>query len=167
MRLWTKWSDDVGYNAVYVPTWDKLSRPGAARMDDAALEQMLARVPTAERRQRWAQTARTGFSPEEFETAYGHMRSTFSSMEKTLAEGPWLAGEMFTLADIAIAPFVERIIDLRPETLDEVGGAPRLRDWLARFQQRPSWQEAFFFQGMDASTKAVQAKIKAALGDAA
>jgi glutathione S-transferase len=58
MRLWTKWSDDVGYNSVYVPTWEKLSRPGASRLDDAALEKMLERVPTEERRRRWAQTAR-------------------------------------------------------------------------------------------------------------
>ena len=167
MRLWTKWSDDVGYNAVYVPTWEKLSRPGASRMDDAALAKMLERVPTAERRKRWAQTARTGFSAEEFAAAYENMRSTFAAMEKALADSRWLAGEMFTLADIAIAPFVERITDLRPETLDEVGGAPRLRGWLTRMQARPSWQEAFFFQGMDASTGAVRAKIAEALGDAA
>jgi glutathione S-transferase len=167
MRLWTKWSDDVGYNAVYVPTWEKLSRPGASRMDDAALEKMLARVPTAERRKRWAQTARTGFSREEFEAAYENMRSTFSYMEKSLADGPWLAGALCTLADIAIAPFAERIVDLRPETLDEIGGAPRSRDWLKRMQARPSWQEAFFFGGMDASTGAVRRQIAAALGETA
>jgi glutathione S-transferase len=95
------------------------------------------------------------------------MRNTFSYMEKALADGPWLAGDMFTLADIAIVPFVERIIDLRPETLDEVGGAPRLRDWYARMQARPSWQDAFFFQGMDASTGAVRKKIAEALGETA
>jgi glutathione S-transferase len=167
MRLWTKWSDDVGYNAVYVPTWEKLSRPGVSRMDEASLGKMLSRVPTAERRKRWEQTARTGFSPEEFETAYGHMRNTFSYMEKALADGPWLAGGMFTLADIAIVPFVERILDLRPETREEVGGAPRLTDWYARMQARPSWQDAFFFQGMDASTSAVRKKIAEALGETA
>ena len=161
MRLWTKWSDDVGYNAVYVPTWEKLSKPGASRLDDAALAAVLAKVPTAERRQRWAQTARTGFSDDEFAAAYDNMRSTFEYIEKSLADAPWLAGAMFSLADIAIAPFVERIIDLRPQTLEEVGGAQRLRGWLDRMQARPSWQEAFFFQGMDASTTAVRARIEA------
>ena len=165
MRLWTKWSDEVGYNAVYVPTWEKLSRPGASRLDDAALAKMLERVPTAERRRRWAQTARTGFSEDEFAAAYENMRSTFAYIEKSLADHPWLAGDRFTLADIAIVPFVERILDLRPETRDEVGGAPRLHDWLTRMQARPSWQEAFLFQGMDASTGAVRKKIAEALGE--
>ena len=164
MRLWTKWSDDVGYNAVYVPTWEKLSRPGASSMDDTALAAMLQKVPTAERRRRWAQTARTGFSEEEFAAAHENMRSTFQYIEKSLEHSPWLAGDMFTLADIAIAPFVERIIDLRPQTVEEVGGGSRLRDWLGRMQARPSWREAFNFQGMDASTGAVRARIEAMFG---
>jgi glutathione S-transferase len=163
MRLWTKWSDDVAYNAVYVPTWDRLSRPGASRLDDAALDRLLDRVPTAERRRRWRQTAREGFSDDEFATAYGHMDATVAHIEEALADHPWLAGNMFTLADIAIVPFVERILDLRPETLEAAGGAPRCQDWLRRLQERPSWREAFFFQGMDASTGAVRAKIEADL----
>jgi len=100
-----------------------------------------------------------GFSQEEFAAAYDNMRSTLTYMDKSLARSLWLAGEMFTLADIAMAPFVERIIDLRPETLDEVDGALHVRDWLVRMKARPSWQEAFFFRGMDASTSAVRAKM--------
>lgn len=132
-------------------------------MDDAALQRMLARVPTGERRRRWNQTARDGFSDDEFAAAYDNMRSTLSHMEEALADHPWLAGERFTLADIAIAPFVERILDLRPETMEEVGGAPRTGKWLGRMRERPSWQEAFFFQGRDASTGAVLARIAATL----
>ena len=37
MRLWEKWSDDVGYAAVYIPTWDKLSRPVAEKLGDRSV----------------------------------------------------------------------------------------------------------------------------------
>ncbi|MBT4005916.1 MAG: glutathione S-transferase family protein, partial [Rhodospirillales bacterium] len=58
MGLWTKWSDEHAYKAVYVPTWDKLSRPVASKFTDAELDQYLAKIPTAERRERWRATAR-------------------------------------------------------------------------------------------------------------
>ncbi|MFM2128756.1 MAG: Glutathione S-transferase BbdE [Pseudomonadota bacterium] len=53
MRLWLKWSDEHAYKAVYVPTWDRLSRPVASRLSDADLARRLEAVPTAERRARW------------------------------------------------------------------------------------------------------------------
>ena len=34
MRLWIKWSDERAYKAVYVPTWDRLSRPLAQKLSD-------------------------------------------------------------------------------------------------------------------------------------
>ncbi|MDX1484883.1 MAG: glutathione S-transferase family protein [Alphaproteobacteria bacterium] len=156
MRLWTKWSDEHAYKAVYVPTWDRLSRPVAQGLSDDELAERLARIPTAERRARWQATAREGFSEAEFAAAYAEMHLTFSRMDEALgANGPWLMGEMYTLADIALVPFVDRITDLKPELLD--GGAyPALGDWLARYRQRPAYDKAFFFEGRDASVGAIE-----------
>ena len=154
MRMWEKWSDDVGYAAVYIPTWDKLSRPVAEKLDDEELEKVLERVPTAERRARWRLVARGSFSEEEFASAYEKMERTFARMEATLAEGPWLAGDGFSLGDIAMIPFIDRMLDLRA---DLVGFEryPVVYDWYKRVQERPSFRAAFFFQNMDASTGAV------------
>jgi len=84
------------------------------------------------------------------------------------------AGPMRTLAGAGISDartllhYQQRHAPMRRSpTLDEVGGAPRSRDWLKRMQARPSWREAFFFQGMDASIGAIQARIKAELGERA
>jgi glutathione S-transferase len=160
MRLWEKWSDDVGYSAVYVPTWDRLSRPAAEKLSDAELDRITARVPTAERRARWRQVARGGFSTGEMDAAYEKMTRTFARMEGDLAAGPWLAGDMFTLADIAMAPFVERMMDLRGDLVPREA-YPAVYAWFDRLRERPSFQPTFFFGGQDARTGAVASALRA------
>lgn len=162
MREWEKWSDEVGYAAVYVPTWDRLSRPVAEKLTNDELKTVLARIPTEERRARWQQVARGGFSEAETQNAYNKMKLTFQRMEADLAAGAYLAGDSFSLAECAMLPFVERMNDLRPD-LTAASDYPKVHAWLARLAQRPSWQAAFFFQGMDARTGPVLAKIKAGL----
>jgi glutathione S-transferase len=161
MKAWEKWSDEVGYAAVYVPTWDRLSRPVAEKLSDDELEKVLARVPTEERRSRWRQVARGGFSEEEIRAAYARMTLTFRRMETDLTEDAFLAGDTFSLAECAMAPFVERMTDLRPD-LTGAGDYPRVHAWLRRLSGRPSWQDTFFFGGRDARTGAVSASTGAA-----
>ena len=158
MKAWERWSDDVGYAAVYVPTWDKLSRPVAEKLSDDELGTVLGRIPTEERRARWQQVARGGFSEAELEGAYDKMRRTFARMEAALKEGPYLAGATFSLGDIAMVPFVERMTDLRPDMVAE-GQYPEVERWLARLAERPSWEATFFFGGKDTRTSAVAKTI--------
>ena len=132
--------------------------PGGGKLSEEELETVLSRVPTEERRTRWLQVARGGFSDEEIESAYDKMRQTFERIEAALAEGAFLAGNALSLGDIAMVPFVERMVDLRPD----IAGAdryPRMHDWLARLAARPSWQDTFFFGGMDARTGAVAKSV--------
>jgi glutathione S-transferase len=154
MTEWEQWSDEVGYAAVYVPTWDKLSRPVAEKLSDQELEDVLERVPTEERRSRWQQVARGGFTDAELDGAYDKMWQTFDRMELALSDGIFLAGDELSLGDIAMVPFVERMTDLRPDITD-TETYPSVHAWLARLAERPSWQDTFFFGGMDARTSAV------------
>jgi glutathione S-transferase len=159
MRLWTKWSDDAAYAAVYIPTWDKLSRPVALRLSDEELKKTLSRIPTRERRERWRRVAREGFSEKEFEAAYEKMEKTFEKMQVALSEGPWLVGKTYSLADIAMVPFVERMLDLRREAL-RPARFPAVQDWVKRIISRPAYDKAFHFQGIDASTAAVKKSLE-------
>ncbi|MFQ5683241.1 MAG: glutathione S-transferase family protein [Candidatus Binatia bacterium] len=159
MRLWTNWSDDAAYAAVYIPTWDKLSRPVASKLSDEELMKMLSRVPTLERRERWRTVARGGFSEKEFETAYEKMERTFQKMQATLSKRPWLAGATYSLADIAMIPFIERMLDLRAEAI-RLDRFPAVQDWLKRITARPAYDKAFHFQGMDATTGAVKKSLE-------
>lgn len=158
MKEWEKWSDDVGYAAVYVPTWNKLSKPVAEKLSEAELDTVLERVPTEERRSRWEQVAKGGFSDAELNDAYDQMRQTFERLEASLGHGQYLAGDALTLADIAMVPFVERMTDLKSDIIG-ADRFPLTHAWLARLAERPSWKPTFFFDGMDARTGAVAEKL--------
>ena len=61
-------------------------------------------------------------------------------MEEALATSPYLAGDRYSLADIAATPYVNRAEMLGMEGM-WVGRRPRVTDWLARMRQRPSYAE--------------------------
>jgi glutathione S-transferase len=62
-------------------------------------------------------------------------------MEQALAAAPWLAGESFSLADIAAVPYLNRALALGMDRL-WVGRRPRVEDWFARVRARPSFETA-------------------------
>jgi glutathione S-transferase len=73
------------------------------------------------------------------------------AMERALDPGPWLTGANYTLADVAMAPFINRIEVLpRPEMVGEKR-RPRIADWWQRAQERPAFKTAFSFANPDAS----------------
>lgn len=61
-------------------------------------------------------------------------------MEKALRNGPWLAGETYSLADIAVTPYVCRLHDMAQDWLWEDGLARRsIGDWFSRCRARKSF----------------------------
>jgi glutathione S-transferase len=146
MRLWLKFSDNVAYNAVYAPTWAVLSKRAAADLvSEEKLQQVLSRIPTKERRERWETVARKGFTETEMQEAYRNMRQCFDRIEASLAKGPWLVGASYSLADIAMIPFIDRIRNLRPEFLS-YDDYPLLVQWEANMRARPAFDKAFNFR---------------------
>ncbi len=90
-----------------------------------------------------------GVSVEEENEAYAMLDYMLDQMERELGAGPWLAGKSYSLADIAMAPMINRIEVLaRPEM---IGAArrPKVADWWARTQARPAFKEAFSFANPD------------------
>lgn len=145
MRLWTKFSDDVAYKAVYAPTWMKLSAPAARQLSADELQDVLARIPTKERRERWASVAGGGFTDAEMQDAFDKMQECLRRIEAAMAAGPWLVGADYSLADIAMIPFIERIRNLRPDFLP-AGEFPGVHGWYERLRARPAFDAAFNFR---------------------
>ena len=70
-------------------------------------------------------------------------------METDLEKSDWLCGDTFSLADIAVLPFVERF---EANGYDEEISAtkrPHLADWFARIKERPAVKEAYSFMDPD------------------
>jgi glutathione S-transferase len=63
-------------------------------------------------------------------------------MENTLAEGRWLAGASFSLADISLTPYVNRL-DMLGMSEMWTKARPRLTDWFERIKARPTFKPCF------------------------
>ena len=142
---WLKFSDEVAYDAVYTPTWMILSAGAMKNLTREERDAALGRVPTEERRKRWEQVTSSGFDKDEIEHAYNRMRECLDTCENALATGPWLMGAEYTLADIAVVPFIDRIRNLKPEFL-EAPQYPKLNAWYSRLAERPAFAKAFDFK---------------------
>ncbi len=151
MRLWTRFSDDVAYKAVYAPTWMKLSSTANRNFSAEEWAATLARIPTKERRDRWAAVTTDGFSEAELQDAYDKMILCLTKMDAALRDGPWLVGADYSLADIAMVPFIDRIRNLRPDLL-EGEGCTRVRAWYETLKRRPAFDRAFDFKDARAAS---------------
>src|SRR5271166_6232931 len=60
-------------------------------------------------------------------------------MENALERHAWLAGATFSLADIAMTPYVNRL-DMLGMSDMWVGTRPRLTEWFERIKSRPSFK---------------------------
>ena len=63
-------------------------------------------------------------------------------MEDTLQAAEWLVGGRFSMADIAMAPYLNRLAALSMEGMWRDGRLPRVEAWLERLRQRPAFAAA-------------------------
>ena len=145
MRAWLTFVDMVTTPAVRYPSFQfggLLFKFQA--MSDAEFEEKTMRRPVKSAFYR-KMDKNTGFSDADMATAYKDIRNTAARMERLFDEsgGPWLIGEQYGIADIAVAPLLDRIENLGLEWLWEESH-PRVADWLARIQERPAYGRAFY-----------------------
>ena len=102
------------------------------------LDAAIARIPLQDHRDKYRQIAAGGFSEKEFEDAYAKMDFLYGRVEKALREeGPYLVGDMFTLVDIHMLPFIDQFAKYRPQLVDD-GAHPKTKEWLDRAMARPA-----------------------------
>lgn len=140
MRMWRQYIDEVPTPAVRVPSFNLYLYPKfkAAKQDWA--EQRAKQSPL--RKAFVSRLGPDGFPQEDVDAAMAKLRQTLERMSESLADGPWLAGGQYTLADANVTPTVVRLDDLRLASLwDDL---PRVADWYERIRQRPSFDAAYY-----------------------
>ncbi|MEE8332449.1 MAG: glutathione binding-like protein, partial [Alphaproteobacteria bacterium] len=68
------------------------------------------------------------------------LAAAFKRMEETLSQTRWLAGDSYSLADIAAAPVIDRIEHLG--MADLWANSSGTADWVKRLKARPAYQKA-------------------------
>jgi glutathione S-transferase len=141
MREWTLYVAEEPTWAVKVPSFQKNIRPElAGKYGAAEIEAIAAKMPSRETAARWVTAVTQGFSQAEISASMERLARTLDRMEGTLAGGPWLAGEEYSLADVDMAPFVHRIASLGEGALIEA--RPGVADWYRRMRAREAFRAA-------------------------
>lgn len=142
MRNFVRWTDEKSLPHLLILNWSLMLQSTAQQWSDQELQDKLARIPTAERREAWVRIARKPYTEEEKAEALRKLLLLVDRMEEMLApSSPWLMGANYSLADIAAAPFVARIAEIAPAALAEAAH-PRVHGWWQAMQQRPAFAAA-------------------------
>jgi len=142
MRYWNKFCDEHVMNYVSMHGWHRMVGVIARSIDAGEFEKLIARIPLQEQREKW-RTARSGFSEADLANATRKIVVAVDKVEKQLAEAPWLAGQMYTLADINFLSYCGMSVQRMFPELDVNKRAPRLADWIERVRARPGVKAAF------------------------
>jgi len=141
MRIWTKYVDDYFGPAASRIGWHFLLHPIASRLSLAEKEQRLARIPLRDRREKWAIVAGRSFTPEQLAEAREQIAEGVRRMESLLQGRAWIAGDTYSLGDIASYCVVPGLPRLAPDLVN-ADKTPRIVAWLAAMNARPAVQAA-------------------------
>src|ERR1700676_610077 len=99
-----------------------------------------AHMPDIAKRQKWIELMRDGAEALAVRLALVRLQDLIRDMESALANGPWLVGDAFTLADSGLISFFARLNSLSLDFLP--GDYSRVADWYMRCVARPSFDVA-------------------------
>lgn len=138
MRSWMKHVDERLHYAAGALMWTLVMRPGMLKKPQDERMALLERIPDRERRKRHRRWVEQGIDSDDFPDAIAMFRQTIANLESTLASGPWIVGDRFTLADAALVPYFQMI--------DQFGwngflaDAPGAAAWFERARCRNSFK---------------------------
>ncbi len=147
LRNWIRYVDGLIGDLIRF-NWRHSLQKHAETMTDHELQEMIARIPSAERRQAWLRVARRPYTESELDEARNNLIALLDRMEGMISGG-WLIAGTYSLADIAVAPFIKRIEEeIAP---DEMIAArrPRVATWWAALTSRPAYDRADFAPFVD------------------
>ncbi|MGI4879435.1 MAG: glutathione S-transferase family protein [Janthinobacterium lividum] len=136
MRYWNKFVDEHVTNHVSTHGWHRMVAVIARGVESGAFEALMERIPLPDQRAKW-QTARSGFSPEQLAAATAKVELAVDKVEAQLALTPWLAGDMYTLADINFFSHCGMMVERLFPAMNVATRAPRLLEWVERVRARP------------------------------
>ena len=151
MRLWTKAVDEHIQPACKYITYAACHRHIIRRLPPDKFQQYMV-GPQADAQMRvtgdpnWVESKRAivdvGLAAPGVASKFRMYDSYLQKMEAALREHAWLAGDAFTLADIALAPYVNRLAMLGMSEMWS-RSRPRLSDWFERVKARPTFKTCF------------------------
>ena len=146
MRLWTKAVDEYVHPTCGEITFVSCHRHIVKRLGPDGLEEFLGNTPgvsvTPEWKARKRELVEKGFEASGITEKVRLHYQYVEQANADLAERPWLAGDTYSLADIAMAPYINRLDMLGMSGLWQ-GRLLHLTDWFERIRERPNFKPCF------------------------
>ena len=141
MRTWTKWVDEYFCWCVSTVGWHRYIGGMVKDLSDAEFDDMVARVPVPEQQVKWRR-AREGFPKDILDEEMRKIAVSVRKLDDRLAANEWLAGGIYSLADIcnfAIANGMEMGF---AEMVNE-SDTPHLLRWIGQINERQAAKDMF------------------------
>ena len=141
VRYWNKFVDEHVMNHVSMWGWHRMVGVIARNIESGEFEKLLERIPLYEQREKW-RTARSGFSEADLANATRKIEVAVDKVEAQLDQSAWIAGDMFTTADINFYSMCGMMVERMFPEMNITSRCPRLVDWRERMEARPGVQAA-------------------------
>lgn len=138
MRWWMKTVDETVHTSLRPLSFMHFALPFAQSLQDDSLQAITARMAKKDLAEVWQRVARSPYSDDELAAYLAKVQAVLDRMEAALKQSPWLAGDEFSLADLAMIPYFRRMQQLDKQALWQ-GTRPRVAGWLKRVESRPSF----------------------------
>ncbi len=154
MRLWTKRIDEGVHVDSRTVGQCVAMRFGSLEADPAVVQKHYEDMPEIVRRKNDLVNNETGVDSPLLPDAIGTFKHLFHDVEAALADSEWLVGNMFSLADISMVVYVNRLASFQMAPLwDDMA---RLKDWNERIRARPTYVTAVTEWGDTTSQKRIE-----------
>lgn len=140
MRLWMRKIEDGVHVASRTIGVCIVNRHIYKAKDAEKLETYYAQMRDQVRRSNDQVNIAEGLDSPLLPAAVATFRSLFEDMDATLSGAPWLAGDSYSLADIALVVYLRRMESFQMAPL--WGHMAHLNEWYERIARRPAYEKA-------------------------
>lgn len=140
MRTLVKLQDDVLYHAQRPAAFQLMVKRMLTNLSREQIADLVSSHPNPDKASHFLKWATGPVDMDVVEEAKENIKAVLVKLESALDEGPWLVGKDFTLADMAYAPFVNRLQRLMFNEL--WADKPKLSAWIEGLIARPAFAKA-------------------------
>lgn len=141
LRFWMKQVDNKLHPSCGALQWPLVMRDKLLAMPEEERMAKIDQVVEKPRRERQRRLLTLGLDAPDVRDAVLTYRKFIVDMEAALADGQWVVGDSFTLADCCLAPYFQTLSQFGWSEMYE-NGFPRVTDWYRRARDRASYQMA-------------------------
>ena len=147
MRIWMDRIEHVLHRNINLVSWTKQGRYKRFEgMSKTELQNVLDNQATEAKRAILKKRLEEGVSDVATVFAEARVAEVLDKMEDRLKNRPWLCGDNISLADVSVAPFLERFEANKMPGLTDWTKRPKLGNWWERMQARQSFKIAFAYR---------------------